>query len=211
MEQKILFLINRQWTSPALDLFMAGITNFAVWTGPLILLGLVLLIFGGFKARAFVVCAAMIVGFCDGVVSNGLKALVKRPRPHEVLADVRMVQLAKATPRFLALWKKPRVKTSRDEPGEEPGARSFPSAHTMNTFCGAMLAALFFRRRGAWWLLVAAAVGYSRIYTGSHWPGDVLGSAFLGVAVALLGFCALEILWRRLAFKNAHPSLLGAR
>jgi undecaprenyl-diphosphatase len=35
-------------------------------------------------------------------------------------------------------------------------------------------------------LLLAAAIAYSRLYVGVHWPLDVVGGAVLGVVTALL-------------------------
>src|SRR6187402_319031 len=101
MDQKLLFLINHTWTSPALDYFMALMSNFAAWTPPLILLVGFLLWRGGFRARAFVLTAAAIVGINDGMLSGTLKRVVDRPRPHQTIDNVRMVELAKATPRLL--------------------------------------------------------------------------------------------------------------
>lgn len=213
MEQQLLFLINRQWTSPALDLFMAAMSSFDLWIVPLIITAVCLLIFGGFKGRAFVLVAGLLVGISDGGVSQHLKKLALRPRPHEVLADVRRVDLRRAKPKVLALFQKPKTSLSRPEAGKQ-GGNSFPSSHTVNNFCLAMVAAAFYRRRGALVFLIAASVGYSRVYVGSHWPSDVVASAFLGCGIALLGLPLCEWVWRKAAgrwapaFLEAHPSLL---
>ena len=52
MDQTLFHLINEQWTHPALDLFMAAISNVDIWKPFIILLVLYALIFGGFKGRA---------------------------------------------------------------------------------------------------------------------------------------------------------------
>jgi undecaprenyl-diphosphatase len=66
-----------------------------------------------------------------------------------------------------------------------PASHSFPSGHAATSFaCAAMLAS--FRPRLAPPLfLLAAAVAYSRVYVGVHYPLDVLAGAVLGVAVAV--------------------------
>ena len=214
MDQKLLFLINRQWTSAGLDWFMGAISCFAAWAPILLVLVLVLVFAGGFKLRAFLVTAALIVGINDGLVSKTLKRLVDRPRPHQVMNDVRIVDLAKATPRVLALFKPAKVKLSRVEFGEVEG-RSFPSSHTMNCFSAALVALCFFGRRAAWGFGLAALVGYSRIYTGSHWPSDVLTSIFLAFGSTLMLMALAERLWQRAGRRflpqmhALHPSLLA--
>ena len=214
MDQKLLFLINRQWTNAGLDWFMGAISCFAAWVPFFLILILILLLKGGFKIRAFLITAGLIVGINDGLVSKTLKQLVDRPRPHQTMNDVRIVDLAKATPRVLALFKPASVKLSRIEFGDVEG-RSFPSSHTMNCFSAALVALCFFGRPAAWGFLLAALVGYSRIYTGSHWPSDVVTSIFLAFGSTLMLMALAERLWQRAGRRllpqthALHPSLLA--
>jgi undecaprenyl-diphosphatase len=39
---------------------------------------------------------------------------------------------------------------------------------------------------GFWYFVVVAAVGVARIYTGVHWPLDVIGGAIIGIACAAI-------------------------
>ena len=214
MDQKLLFLINRQWTNAALDWFMGAISCFAAWVPLVLVLVLVLVFKGGFKVRAFLVTAAVIVGINDGIVSSSLKRLVDRPRPHQALNDVRIVDLAQATPRVRALFRPAKVTLSRIAFGDVEG-RSFPSGHTMNCFSAALVALCFFGKRGAWGFVLAALVGYSRIYNGAHWPSDVITSAVLAFGSTLLLMALAERLWQRAGRRwlpqihARHPTLLA--
>ena len=201
MDQDLFFLINHEWTSPALDRFMATLSSFDLWIPFLCVLIGCVLVFGGFKARAFVLVACAVVGLAGGALDNGLKHAVNRPRPTQVKA-VRVVDFQKLKPRFLALWKPLCITTSQPEAVLKPG-RSFPSGHTVNNFAVAAVFAAFYRRRGWAYFLVAAGVAYSRIYTGAHWPRDVFVSVFIGIGTGLLGVAAAEALWRRLGSRVA--------
>jgi undecaprenyl-diphosphatase len=211
MDQQLLFLINHSAAHPALDWLMAVMSSFDFWW-PLLLVGAVIgAIRGGFRFRAFLVAVGLAVGINDGLVVASLKKAVGRPRPNDVLEGVRSVDLAHVRPRFLALGRPLRVSYSEARI-LAPNGRSFPSGHTSNTFALALVATLFFRRG---WLVYGPAllVALSRVYVGSHWPSDVLISAFLGTGIALLVCALLELLWRTAGAQwlprlhDRHPSL----
>jgi undecaprenyl-diphosphatase len=67
----------------------------------------------------------------------------------------------------------------------EPTAHSFPSGHAATSFaCAATLAPFVGRRAVVVLYVLAAAIAYSRVYVGVHYPLDVLGGATLGLLVA---------------------------
>lgn len=214
IDQQLFLLINREWTSPGLDSFMAAISSWGVLIVPVFILVALIFVLGGFRGRAAVLATAAAVGFADGGVSAPLKDAVGRPRPNQVLSRVRIVDLQKTKPRLLALFKSPKVLMSRPKYGEVRG-KSFPSSHTVDNFCAAAMLGCFFGLRGWLYLIPAGLVGYSRIYTGSHWPSDVLTSMFLGLGIGLLCAAAFDLAWRRLAPRFApalfqrHPSLFA--
>ncbi len=61
---------------------------------------------------------------------------------------------------------------------------SFPSDHATGAFALAFGIWLYDRTFGAIFLVLAAIVAFARVYVGTHYPGDVLGGALLGIAVA---------------------------
>jgi membrane-associated phospholipid phosphatase len=214
MDQSLFHLINQQLTSPALDLFMAGLSDSAIWRPFLIAIGISVLLFGGFKARAFVICLVISLGIA-GLVTPRLKSAVGRHRPKQV-QSVRMVQLQKVRPKFLTLFKKPTIRFS-DSSDHSRSGPSFPSGHTVNNTIAATYLTLFYRRRGWLYWFVALAVAYSRIYLGAHWPSDVAATLFLGIGEALLLLGLFDLIWRTTARKwmpdvfVRHPTLMVER
>ncbi len=65
-----------------------------------------------------------------------------------------------------------------------PTSSSFPSGHSASAFAFATAVAMEHRGAAAAIFPVAAAVGYSRVHTGVHWPTDVAAGAAIGVGAA---------------------------
>ena len=175
--------INQTWSAGWLDYAMPAISAIEAWMPPLVLMALVLVMRGGRKARIMFLCAALAIGIGDALVSNTLKKLVGRVRPRDAIEGVIIRDLAPATPAVMRLFAAPTKEISR--PRGELRGKSFPSSHTVNMFAVATVVACFYRRIGLGIYLLAAAVAWSRIYCGAHWPSDILPSMALGVLTGL--------------------------
>ncbi|MHC1706186.1 MAG: phosphatase PAP2 family protein [Bacteroidales bacterium] len=82
--------------------------------------------------------------------------------------------------------------------GKCGGSFGFISSHAANTFSLAVFLFGFFWKKMpllAWGMLVwAAAISYSRVYLGVHYPGDVVAGAIFG-GLAGWGFYLLTCSW----------------
>jgi undecaprenyl-diphosphatase len=211
LDRQLLFLLNRTWTNPVLDRILGTLSCLEFWA-PLIAGGILLLIW---KLRlpglaCVLLCVLGVLGN-EYLIGNPLKALTNRPRPYQVLEGVRRVDLAQSTPRLLSISKPLSVEIS-PPPAEVKKGRSFPSAHTLNCVTMGMVLSLFLGNR--LWLLLPPLMAWSRVYTGSHWPSDVLAALVLGTIFthSLLAFANRG--WRRWApllrksWVEKHPVLI---
>lgn len=183
-----LFLFLNSLNSPFWDTIMYTISMIVVW----IPLYVAILIYLGFRyERKFIVILFFIIIAVTLSDQSALliKNITDRLRPCHDPSISGMVHLVR---------------------GKCGGLYSFVSSHAANSFNVALLSLLLIRRR--WYSIAiviwAAVVGYSRIYLGVHFPGDVLCGALLG---ALIGWCVFslydltdrKILVRRKYFNNS--------
>ncbi|MGX4585290.1 undecaprenyl-diphosphatase [Paenibacillus chitinolyticus] len=75
--------------------------------------------------------------------------------------------------------------------GHAPNA-SFPSDHATGAFVIAASIWLYRKKEGAVWLLLALGVAFSRVWTGVHYPGDVLAGALLGTVSATAVYLSVK-------------------
>jgi len=101
------------------------------------------------------------VGVTSAIVNAVLKPLGRRHRPDRAGEEV---PLARYVPM--------------------PVSSSLPSGHAAAAFAFATGVGHVLPQAGAPLRLLAAAVGYSRVHTGVHYPGDVLSGALIGATLA---------------------------
>ncbi|MEV7602173.1 phosphatase PAP2 family protein [Kitasatospora sp. NPDC089797] len=113
------------------------------------------------RCRRAGLTGAAAVALASGTANLLGKQLVRRPRPDREAARV-----------------------VRDRQVPMPASASFPSGHTASAFALATAVGTLLPAAAAPLALLACAVGYSRVHTGVHYPGDVLAGALLGSACA---------------------------
>jgi undecaprenyl-diphosphatase len=211
MDQALFHLINQRWTNPVLDLFMAAVSDAAIWKPLFIAFLLIALLVGRFRARACILCLLLAL-LITQQFTNVLKKTIGRQRPKQI-QTVRMVHLQSVKPPFMTLFKNPLIRYS-DQSDRNRGDSSFPSGHMTNNTAIAVCLTLFYRRWGRLYWILTAAIGYSRVYLGEHWPSDVVGTLFLAAGETFLIIAAVELFWRWAARKWApeifagHPTLV---
>jgi undecaprenyl-diphosphatase len=151
----------------------------AVWVLLALLVGAHLRL-GIWRTLALGVGAA-ITTFGADALAFGLKDLTHRSRPFE------------AHPRINPLYV---VHSS-----------SFPAGHAATAFAGAVLLTALVPRFWPLFFALAAAIGYSRIYDGVHYPTDVLAGALLGATVGAIAALLLRAPLPRLGRARARVGL----
>jgi undecaprenyl-diphosphatase len=198
LDRHLLFLINHAWTHPALDRVLGVLSCLDFWVPLMVVGGVWFMARRGMAGVACLLLCGLGVLVNETLVAQPLKHWTARPRPYQSEAGIRRVDLAPGKPRVLSLFKPLSIQTVA-EPDQNGTRRSFPSAHTLNAMTLGLVLARFLRSR-IWWGL-PPMMAWSRVYTGSHWPSDVLASLLLGFLLTQ----ALLLLARKAAHHGVFP------
>ncbi len=160
LDTSLFYFLNGDIANSLFDKVMPFITEPKSWTIAYIFLFGWLFWKGGKQGRIAAVTLIVAIVLADQLSSSVIKELVQRVRPCKELADVRMLVPCSS-------------------------GLSFPSSHAANTFAGAVILSYYFRHYTWVYFTAAAAISFSRIYVGVHYPFDVLGGALLGAAIGI--------------------------
>ncbi|RLQ89980.1 undecaprenyl-diphosphatase [Falsibacillus albus] len=69
---------------------------------------------------------------------------------------------------------------------------SFPSDHAAGSFVIAAAIWIWMKRDGWVWMILAAALSISRVWTGVHYPSDVLAGMLIGIGAAFIIHCIFK-------------------
>ncbi|MER7584729.1 phosphatase PAP2 family protein [Kitasatospora sp. NPDC097691] len=136
-------------------------------------------------------------------VAAGLALLPGRPR-QAAAVGVAAVALASAASNLLGKQLVRRRRPDREEARvvaarhvPMPKSASFPSGHTASATAFATAVGVVLPPAAVPLGALAVAVGYSRVHTGVHYPGDVAAGAVLGFAAAAAALAVGHVPRRR--------------
>jgi undecaprenyl-diphosphatase len=147
-------------STPGMDALMRKVSTAANYSRLSIAIGALLVAVGGARGRRAAASGLLCMGASEAIVNLAIKPLGHRRRPDRPVKPTRAVPM--------------------------PSSRSFPSGHTAAAVAFASGVARELPTAGLPLHALAALVGYSRVHTGVHYPGDVVAGALLGASIAEL-------------------------
>lgn len=164
-DDQLFVKINQVWVTSELSVFFSFITNLHKTEVFMYVIAPLLIVCWWLKARSQMFAALLAMGLlilvADTICYRGLKSVTQRDRPFldtSLNAEVRVPY--------------------------KPQSSSFPSNHAVNCFAVATLLTWYYPPLTWIFYLIAALVGYSRIYVGVHYPSDILVGAIIGILIA---------------------------
>jgi membrane-associated phospholipid phosphatase len=158
-----------QTPTPSLDRAMARLSSAADYSKLSLLSAALLGAAGGRRGRRAAAMGLASVAATSGLVNLGLKPLGRRRRPDRAAMLVPVARHVRM-----------------------PASTSFPSGHSAAAFAFATGVGRALPPAAIPLRALAAAVAYSRVHTGVHYPADVVTGALIGTAIAQVTTHALD-------------------
>jgi undecaprenyl-diphosphatase len=155
--------------TPALDRAMSRVSRAADYSKISIGAAGLLAATGGGSGRRAAAMGLASVGAAAALFNLVVKPLSRRSRPDRIAGEVPIARHVRM-----------------------PASTSFPSGHTATAFAFATGVGRVLPQAAVPLHAVAALVGYSRVHTGVHYPGDVVAGAVSGTIVAQLVTHAID-------------------
>lgn len=147
-----------EWHAPVLDRTLPPLSEAASYSRLWMGIGAAVAIFGGSRGRRAALAGLAAIGVTSATANIAVKGVTNRKRPGVEVPERRRLK--------------------------HPDSTSFPSGHTASA---AAFSGVVGREFPALCLPInalAVAVGFSRVYTGVHYPGDVVAGWILGKGIA---------------------------
>jgi undecaprenyl-diphosphatase len=169
-------------STPTLDEFFRKLSKISdksvLWFGTAAVLAVV----GGKTGRRAALNGVASIGLASASVNLGFKNVARRRRPDRGgvgVPDERHVPMPEST--------------------------SFPSGHSASAFAFAEGVSTAAPALGVPVRLLAAAVAYSRVHTGVHYPGDVVAGSLIGITAGEIASRVVGTTVNRIGSASAHP------
>lgn len=173
LDFSILNWIQNNIASPFCDTFFELVTHLGDGAYFWFAIALVSLFFK--KTRKMGICMVLAIILGSLMCNVTIKPLVARPRPFTYPQAMLAVE---------------------DLLIKKPSEFSFPSGHTTSCFAAATAILLHNKKWGIGALVIAALVGFSRMYLYVHFPTDVLVGVIVGAVAGVLACVVINYLFK---------------
>jgi membrane-associated phospholipid phosphatase len=164
-----LYIAIARTPTPALDRSMRRLSHAADYSRLSIASAATLSLIGGATGRRAATVGLASVAVASTVVNIAVKPLSSRRRPDRAARQVPLSRHVRM-----------------------PASTSFPSGHSAAAFAFATGVGVVMPTTAIPLRALAALVAYSRVHTGVHYPGDVIGGALIGTVLAQMTIRAVD-------------------
>lgn len=181
LDVKLMYFFNMTLSNPVFNWIMPIFNDDKGWQIPLGVLFILMMIFGNKKMRIIGAGAVLMLIFTDMIAAKLIKPYIGRIRPCNVLSG-------------LNVWhNKAWIVTPEQITEVYKRSFSFPSNHAANSGGQGLWWSWAFPKFRVYILTLALMIGFSRVYTGVHYPFDLVGGWILGA----IGFYLISRLYLR--------------